>query len=732
MRLWMVAAAMAAIALANTARADQPRIGPSFDCAAVHSPGAQLICSSTDLARTDLSFVQTYYALRQQIGEAGWQGLKVEAVEFENRSLQRCGIPLAGPLPPDNTVMVPCLSARYERQRAIWLSRLSGPALEEAQRPVEQHIALQHDLQTLGFIPPTATIDGVYGAATRSAILAWQGARGMPATGLLGNQDSALLEQQATAATPSTPSQPHATTSERVPFVACQSDGQVGPRSGPKDSGQAPTIPQSVAHDLAYYASTDLGVLAPRGWNCFGLYGSGGSTLIVTPESHGATDLLSGAATLIGPAVTVSLSYHDTSGRFEVAQVAARLFPAKKMFVEQVIHEGVEPESNFPFGPYPNDILKRRGDFEVEFETPANMDGMGTRGRLMKKNADAISGLAIMTRDGDLLQLNVRTPPPLRNLIPTILESTLRQNSSNEAATQLAPSAASPPTGAIPPDIDSLINKWGELSDRCQGSVTPDDEATKISCDERDKLILQLNLRGWCFGTAEQSEAEKRWRQCPTPAAHIVLAVNALRQVQQELAASRIAAAQAYQGMALLRMGARNWLGCSGGTDNDCMNNTASAVAASNDAAAQGQWNTLWIAEIFREMAEDFIGKDLPSTQAKVDALGRVFGNAPYASEINLLSVAQSASESMALFAEIQGGVLMRKMGNDTLDNMARIQVSFHGAFASITEPGRRAALALLDAANLLDKAESEVNLATETLGVPSGHLLINTPPRHQ
>ena len=490
--LGALAVAQAVLAQSLPPPAASPaRVGPSFDCAAVHTPAAQLICSSPDLSRIDLMFTQTYYALRQQVGEAGWQALKVEAVDFENRTLQRCGVPATGLLPPDPGPWVACLSAAYERQRGVWLSRLSGPALEEAQRPIDQHVALQRDLQSLGFLPPTATIDGAYGAATRSAILAWQGAHGLPATGLLGNQDSATLEEQ-------------------------------------------------------------------------------------------------------------------------------------------------------------------------------------------------------------------------------VLTST------------------TPSTGAIPPDIDRLINQWGELSDQCRGSITPDDNATKISCDELNKLVLRLDLRGWCFGTSDQSEAEKRWRQCPTPAAHIALAVNALRQVQQELAASRIAAAQAYHSTASLRMGARNWLGCSGGTDNDCMNNTASAVAGSNDAAAQGQWNTLWIAEVFREMAEDSIGKDLPNTQAKVEALGGAFGSAPPASENDLVSVAQSASESMALLAEIQGGVLMRKMGNDTLDNMARIQVSFHGAFASITEPGRRAALVLLDAANLLDKAESEVDMATEPLGVPSGHVLINTPTRHQ
>ena len=183
---------MAAVLLAVTA-APAWAIGPSFDCAAVHTPAAQLICSSPDLSRIDLMFVQAYYALRQQVGPAGWQTLKAEAVDFENRTLRRCGVPAAGLLPPDPRPWVACLSAEYERQRTVWLSRLTGAAREEASRPVDQHVTLQRDLQSLGFLLPTATIDGVYGEATRSAIQAWQQSRGAVVTGFLGNQDAITL-----------------------------------------------------------------------------------------------------------------------------------------------------------------------------------------------------------------------------------------------------------------------------------------------------------------------------------------------------------------------------------------------------------------------------------------------------------------------------------------------------------------------------------------------------------
>ena len=71
----------------------------------------------------------------------------------------------------------------------------------------------------------------------------------------------------------------------RVPFVGCKSGGQVGPEPAPHGAGKTVRIDAGTAQKLAYYqAGNPPGVLAPRGWYCFGLYGSGGSTLLVSPE----------------------------------------------------------------------------------------------------------------------------------------------------------------------------------------------------------------------------------------------------------------------------------------------------------------------------------------------------------------------------------------------------------------------------------------------------------------
>jgi peptidoglycan hydrolase-like protein with peptidoglycan-binding domain len=171
-------------------------VGPSFDCGEASTPLTRFICAMPNLSRMDLEFDQAYYALRQQVGPAGLQALKQEAIAFQKQFGQRCGISASGDLPPDAGALGTCLYREYATQRLVWVSRLTGAALQEAARPIEQHLALQRDIQVLGFLPPTQAIDGVYGEGTRSAILSWQHSRNLPETGFLGAADSTALRSQ--------------------------------------------------------------------------------------------------------------------------------------------------------------------------------------------------------------------------------------------------------------------------------------------------------------------------------------------------------------------------------------------------------------------------------------------------------------------------------------------------------------------------------------------------------
>jgi hypothetical protein len=209
-----------------------------------------------------------------------------------------------------------------------------------------------------------------------------------------------------------------------IPFVGCPSDGQVGPGIPP--SGKAPIMPigPEAAQRLAYYKSeAGPGVLAPRGWYCFGEYGSSGDTLYVIPQPIDGNRFA-------GPALEIARLYGGTSGRFGVARIIARVFPAHKAFVTSVIEEGIEPASSFPFGPYPLDRLTYRSNEIVEYQTPAQTDGLGTASWL-RKNDSPIEGVAILTGEGpDLLQLSVRLPAELNSLTSFIIQQAERDASS--------------------------------------------------------------------------------------------------------------------------------------------------------------------------------------------------------------------------------------------------------------------------------------------------------------
>jgi hypothetical protein len=211
-------------------------------------------------------------------------------------------------------------------------------------------------------------------------------------------------------------------TAVTVPFVGCAADGQSGPSAAPTGNSMTVAVPAAIAKRLAYY-KTDypVGILAPRGWNCFSVYGSAGMELFVTPDPIDRDGLVSGDFKGF-PAQVIELTFSSgvTSGRFEVAKVIARVFPAFEAFAQSVIAEGSEPASDFPSGPYPSDKLTYRGKSVVEFETLANAQGLGTDSRLLK-NANPINGVAIVTDDTDLTLLAARVPATDSDLIPAII-----------------------------------------------------------------------------------------------------------------------------------------------------------------------------------------------------------------------------------------------------------------------------------------------------------------------
>ncbi len=216
-----------------------------------------------------------------------------------------------------------------------------------------------------------------------------------------------------------------ASSSDKVPFKSCQSDGQQGPQKPLRrpDGAALPDVP--AASGLAFFqASGTPAVLGPRGWHCVGLEGSNGGTLVLTPEVHKPREFIFGKTALKGPAIEITYLFADTSGRFAVAEMAARLFPKAASFVQSVSDDNDQiagAKLLYPTGPYPDDHLTYRSDFTVEYVTPANRKGMGTH-TFLEPNSAPIEGIVLMDPDGnDMVQLAVRLPASLRRLSPLVI-----------------------------------------------------------------------------------------------------------------------------------------------------------------------------------------------------------------------------------------------------------------------------------------------------------------------
>jgi len=210
-----------------------------------------------------------------------------------------------------------------------------------------------------------------------------------------------------------------------VPFVGCESDGQVGPLKAPSGTNKVVPVTNDEASQLAFYKSEQgIGVLAPRGWYCFATYGSNGMALYVSPQPISVANLFStNWSGFVGPVVEIAYEYGDTSGRFGVARTIARVFPAYKTFVDRVVEEEIQPASSFAFGPHPKDKLTYKGKDTVEYQTPALTEGLGTNSRL-KKGDTPISGVAILTgQTPDLVFLAVRLAADQTDLTSAIIRN---------------------------------------------------------------------------------------------------------------------------------------------------------------------------------------------------------------------------------------------------------------------------------------------------------------------
>ena len=182
---------------------------PDFNCSSDHSKDsiATMLCQNSEAAKHELIFDQTYYALRNVVGKDGWKSLKLEAIA-DDEGLKDC----IAPPTPDGALPLADPACYITKMDAItdkYKQRLSGNALQEASRSIDQHIALQQRLIDMGYLPSGSIADGVYGESTRQAISTWQRVtQQSDIDGFISNsQASSLLNSAQPASTKSTPAQ---------------------------------------------------------------------------------------------------------------------------------------------------------------------------------------------------------------------------------------------------------------------------------------------------------------------------------------------------------------------------------------------------------------------------------------------------------------------------------------------------------------------------------------------
>jgi hypothetical protein len=200
---------------------------------------------------------------------------------------------------------------------------------------------------------------------------------------------------------------------ERVPFIGCPGQGQLGFSASPSGEAKSVDVPATLARQIAYYTSDGgPGVFAPRGWRCRGWNGSNGAGIIVRPTAIDSMQFPPRG--IQGPGVTLDATTGQTSGRFDVADGVVRLFPAMAVpFVQAVKEEDPATASTFPKGPYPDDRIRYLDSTVAEFTTPPYTAGLGTA-QYFAPSSEPVHGIGVLfisdslPPDLDLLRIRLQ------------------------------------------------------------------------------------------------------------------------------------------------------------------------------------------------------------------------------------------------------------------------------------------------------------------------------------
>jgi hypothetical protein len=149
-----------------------------------------------------------------------------------------------------------------------------------------------------------------------------------------------------------------------------------------------------------------------------------------------------------------------------------------------VIAEGVEPATSFHYGPYPADKLTYKSKETVEYVTPPNTEGLGTKSFLIK-DANPIDGVALLTGEElSLTHLSARLSPEMSDLLPVIIRQ-VEQDSSQSATSG---SATARGKNATPESCAKLGQAYEYHGDTGTSSCVPHAGTQSVPPETSDAL----------------------------------------------------------------------------------------------------------------------------------------------------------------------------------------------------------------------------------------------------
>jgi hypothetical protein len=162
-----------------------------FDCTKDRNPLAVTVCNDRTLTAIERRTTENYLAAYFGLSEESRTSFRNDHIQWINGLAARCAPSANLRQSGEPALSVECVKRLYTQRGEIYRKRLSGTALEESNLSPAVLKKLQKRLADLKFL--SGTVDGVYGADTRTAIKNYQASVGHAQSNFLTAQERNML-----------------------------------------------------------------------------------------------------------------------------------------------------------------------------------------------------------------------------------------------------------------------------------------------------------------------------------------------------------------------------------------------------------------------------------------------------------------------------------------------------------------------------------------------------------